>query len=409
MSLTIGQDDVFLSRRTRKPSEKEQQNEVIHRRRTISTGFEQSHGKGSFYKQADGRSFVDDRKTQSFSKDIPMVTKNLMRKVSTLVSFQEDTELQVEKPNQPKKSGLKQLPGFSIILNIIGVIIFQFGNVLVKSVEMDLVLLLLMRDFLITFQTIPFTTYYAEKLPPTKGKKLLLIVHGIIGGLHSLVHYYAVTFLPLGDVMMISAVKPIFITFFSLIFLKEACGFFEIINIFLVMGGIVLVVQPPVIFGDSNQDYTTHMFHTAMVLMASNAIVSFAAIISRQLRDTHWSVLCLSSKVVGTIQLVGICIYMGVYCLPACGLLRFNIIILSLIANITQVFYIICLQNEEAHIIGLSDNASNIIVSQIFQIIFFSQIPKMLKLIGFFLVLSSMILLGAKKIWENKYKVNSKS
>ena len=162
-----------------------------------------------------------------------------------------------------------------------------------------------------------------------------------------MVHYYAVTVLPLGDVMMISVVKPIF--------------------------------------------------------------VSFTTIISRQLRDTHWSVLCLSSKVVGTIQLVVICIYLGVYCLPECGLLRFNIIILSLIANIPQVFYIICLQNEEAHIIGLSDNASNIIVSQIFQIIFFSQIPKMLKLIGFFLVLSSMILLGAKKIWENKYKANTKS
>ena len=99
-----------------------------------------------------------------------------------------------------------------------------------------------------------------------------------------------------------------------------------------------------------------------MISVVKPIFVSFTAIISRQLRDTHWSVLCLSSKFVSTIQLVGICIYLGVYCLPACGLLRFNIIILSLIANITQVFYIICLQNEEAHIIGLSDNASNIIV-----------------------------------------------
>ena len=263
MSLTIGQDDVFLSRRTRKISEKAEESVNLHRRRTISTGFEQSRGQGFVNKQTVGTSFIEDRKTQSFSTDIPLITRNLLRKISTLTSFQEDAEPQTKEPIPVSKLSLKQLPGFSIILNIIGVIIFQFGNVLVKSVEMDLVMLLLMRDVTVTFQTVPFTTYYAESLPPTKGKKLLLIVHGIIGGLHSMAHYYAVTVLPLGDVMMVSAVKPIFITFFSLLFLKESCGLFEILNIFLVMGGIVLVVQPPVLFGDSN-DYTTHMFYTAM-------------------------------------------------------------------------------------------------------------------------------------------------
>ena len=395
MSLTLGQDEIFLSRKTRQTSTSEQQNNVHHgRRRTVSTGFEQSRCKGSF---------ADNRKAHSFSKDIPFVTKNILRKISTLESFQENLENLPEKIPVAKLTWLKQLPGFSIVLNIIGVIIFQFGNVLAKNVEMDLVLMLLMRDILITSQMAPFTIHYGENLPP-KGKKLLLVVHGVIAGLHNLAHFYAVNVLPLGDVMMVSAVKPIFITFFSCVFLKEACRIFEIVNLFLVLGGIVLVVQPPLIFGDSNQEYTTHMFYTAMVLMASNAMVSFTAIISRHLRDTHWSVMCLSSKVISTIQLLGVCIYFGTFCLPECGLIRFNIIILSFIAYITQALYIICLQHEEAHIIGLSDNASNIIVSQIFQIIFFSQIPKTLKVVGFLLVLASMIMLGGKKIWDSKHK-----
>ena len=40
-----------------------------------------------------------------------------------------------------------------------------------------------------------------------------------------------------------------FVTLLSCLFLKEACGLFEIFNLALVIGGIVLVVQPPFIFG----------------------------------------------------------------------------------------------------------------------------------------------------------------
>ena len=98
--------------------------------------------------------------------------------------------------------------------------------------------------------------------------------------------------LPLGDITMIGAVrvspknlahlpqskfrgkkwkwkfftKVIFTTIYSRIFLKEPCGFFELFNMLLVrhkkvfvfsssichfqvLGGILLVVQPPIIFG----------------------------------------------------------------------------------------------------------------------------------------------------------------
>ena len=406
MSLTLGQDEVFLSRRTRLTSEREQEKQSHNRRRTISTGFEQGHQRAG--QKIEGKSFTEDRKTQSFSTDIPMITRNLLRKISTFSSFQEDAEEEnqngqdISTDEHVPKLNIKKLPGFSIVLNIIGVIVFQLGNVLVKRVEVDLIMLLLIRDIFISFELIPFTTYYGEALPPTKFQKMLLIFQGVIGGLNSMAHYYAVTVLPLGDVMMISAVKLVFITFFSCIFLKEACGMFEILNISLTVGGILLVVKPPFIFGDSNQEYTTHMFHTAMILMASNAMVSLTAIISRQLRDTHWSVVCFYTKLVSIIQLLIVSAFLGSYCLPGCGLLRFHMIVLSLIANIAQVFYVICLQNEEAHIIGFSDNASNIIVSQIFQVIFFIQIPKLLTILGFLLVLTSMILIGVKKVLENR-------
>ena len=407
MALTLGQDEIFLSRKTRLTSEASPETEQRRRRRTVSTSFEQSRGKGSFVRPIDGSAFHDTRKTQSFSRDIPLVAKNLLRKESTLSSFpeveeQEDLAIDDTPSAVSRCTWLKQLPGFSIILNIFGVIIFQLGNVVVKTVQMEILQLLLMRDLLVLSQTVPFTIYCSEGLPRTKGQKFLLVFNGLISTLNSLAHYHAVTVLPLGDVMMISAVKPIFITFFSCIFLKEKCGIFEILNILLVMAGIVLVVQPPFLFGYDDQEYSAEMLKAAMILMGSNAMVSLTAIISRHLRDTHWSIVCLSSKAIGCILYLSITVYNSSFCLPDCGLLRFKIIVISLVANVTMVFYVICLQNEEAHIIGLSDNASNIIVSQLFGILFFSQIPKTLKLLGFFLVLLSMLMIGLKKILDNR-------
>ena len=37
--------------------------------------------------------------------------------------------------------------------------------------------------------------------------------------------------------------NQVFVTLLSCIFLKEACGLFEIINLVLVLGGITLVIQ----------------------------------------------------------------------------------------------------------------------------------------------------------------------
>ena len=55
-------------------------------------------------------------------------------------------------------------------------------------------------------------------------------------------------YLPLADVMMISSTRLAVTTVLSCVFLKEACGAVEIINLLLTLSGVFLVVQPPAIF-----------------------------------------------------------------------------------------------------------------------------------------------------------------
>ena len=59
---------------------------------------------------------------------------------------------------------------------------------------------------------------------------------------------------------------------------------------------------------------------------------------------------------------------------------------------------------EEAHVISLVDNATSIVMSVIFQILFFADYPNTLKTIGACLVISSMLIVGGQKFWKQTHK-----
>lgn len=51
---------------------------------------------------------------------------------------------------------------------------------------------------------------------------------------------------------------------------------------------------------------------------------------------------------------------------------------------------------EKAGVIGLVDNAGHLIFSQVFQVIIFNEMPRLLSIVGVFLVLAAVISLGIR-------------
>ena len=96
----------------------------------------------------------------------------------------------------------------------------------------------------------PFTVYGGDS-PFPKGRVTLVVARGLCAGLGLMGHFYAVEYLPISDAPMISSIKPVFSTILACIFLKESCGFLEVLNLLLVVTGIGLVVQPSFIFGET--------------------------------------------------------------------------------------------------------------------------------------------------------------
>ena len=80
--------------------------------------------------------------------------------------------------------------------------------------------------------------------------------------------------LPLADCMMISATAPMFTALYARIFLKEKIAIADILNLIFVFVGIVFIVKPPFIFGDSDTFFQDPEAIYAMVaLIIGSAIL----------------------------------------------------------------------------------------------------------------------------------------
>ena len=60
-------------------------------------------------------------------------------------------------------------------------------------------------------------------------------------------------------------------------------------NLLLTVTGIVLVVQPPFLFGSGSHQYSPHMTWTALGLLGVNIIGGGTTVIIRHMKQVHWA------------------------------------------------------------------------------------------------------------------------
>jgi len=318
-----------------------------------------------------------------------------VKNIKTMTQAKEERNFEKdERANTSRWKRIENLPGLGIGFIFLTVLLYQGMWVITKKMSLHPFVILFLRDVLLTPQYIAPIIYNKQTVLP-KGKVWLLAVRSIIDGVHLIIHLFAVKALPLGDVTMMAAIRVVFTNLFSCIFLKEPCGVFEICNIFLVLGGIVCVVQPPIIFG-GNSEYTDEMLVMAAIYLTSNAVAAICFIIARHLRELHWAVLGIHSRIFNLLELVVALVYTGTFCLPPCGLDRGYIVALAVLGSLGSATLVLALKYEKAGVIGLADNGGHLIASQVLGIIFFNEVPGVLKVVGVLLVLASIASLGVR-------------
>lgn len=86
-------------------------------------------------------------------------------------------------------------------------------------------------------------------ISPWGHNRRLLIARGVVGTMALMCFFYAITVLPLAEVTLLQYLNPVFTSIFALLFIGERIQRSTSVCILLSLIGLVLMVQPPFLFG----------------------------------------------------------------------------------------------------------------------------------------------------------------
>jgi len=226
------------------------------------------------------------------------------------------------------------------------------------------------------------------KIPFFGHNKPMLWFRGFVGVLAMLTTFYSFTTMPLTDATTIQQLRPLFIFFFSGIFLKEKLSLRQLpLFIFAFLGGL-LVIKPGLRID----------ILPAIVALLAAIFMATAHVTLRHLRltDHHLVIINYFAYISSTISLI-LLIIQNSFVLPNLTELLI-LILLGLIAFLTQVTLTKAYQLAPANLISLY-TYSQIIFATILGLMFFKEIPDLLSVCGAsFIILSGYL--------NYKFKIN---
>ena len=207
--------------------------------------------------------------------------------------------------------------------------------------------------------------------------------------------------MPLGDQKILVASRPIFVSVFARIFLKEPCGTFELLNMCLMLAGVVCVMKPPVIFGDvmeNSAQYDDESLMASILVFVATIFAANNSVIIRRMRKDHVASLTATHSMIFIMFSFFIVFTTGRQLnTPS---YEDQLIVLGVAAGnfTTTVLNTLALKLEEANQVSLVDKSGSIIMAFLLQMIYFGNVPGMLTWVGAGLVGLAVILCGIKKI-----------
>ena len=144
----------------------------------------------------------------------------------------------------------------ALLLALSSCCVFTFNNYLVKEQQLDTVDVVLLRSIIqcvVLFAIAkakgnPLWPFRQAKQTPWQARKvqIALITSSITGSIVIFLGYYAVRKIPLGDAIAIIFSSPIFSILFEWLLVRKTQGIFYKLGFSVVLiGGVVLVIQPP--------------------------------------------------------------------------------------------------------------------------------------------------------------------
>ena len=94
----------------------------------------------------------------------------------------------------------------------------------------------------------------------------LHIISGLSGAIAFIASLATVSFMPVPDALCIIFARPVVTILLSAVFLGERLNFFKCFSGFLLLTGVVLVCQPPFLFGQMDSDSRSSLYYVGAYL-----------------------------------------------------------------------------------------------------------------------------------------------
>lgn len=220
--------------------------------------------------------------------------------------------------------------------------------------------------------------------------RLLLFLRGLFGFGALTCFYFSLTRLPLAEATVIQYMNPIFTALLAVVVLREAMRGIEIVSVLVSLCGVVLVAKPAFIFQAAA---TEPLDHVAVAVALLGALLSAAAYVL--VRKAHGAepaiVVVFWFPLVATPLAIPAAVATWIWPTPTEWLFLVGV---GVATQIAQVFMTEGLHRETA---GRATAMSylQIVFAAVLGLIFLSEVPDLLTILGALLIGGGVVLLAA--------------
>lgn len=313
----------------------------------------------------------------------------------------------------------KKIPGLGIIFSVCSGICFAtsaFGSEQMPTVSPVVPIIYWAVVQVIVYSSVCWSQGF--NMLGDKSERVLLVVRSIAGFATIVLLYYSFHFMNFSDVNTIAMSAPIYVAPLAAIFLREPCGIFQAVAIFLTISGLVLIARPSILFGDitgAKFNESQYIIGASMAFVVS-LCVAFTILAIRRIRKTEPFVIIVwfswTCIVLGATLLIILLYATGDVGFPSTASDWWYINLCAICGILAQAFFVWSLRVEEAGLVSLA-RTFEIVMSFMFQIAFMDQPINWTSVVGSFIVTTTVLITCLKKVYDTRSEksdcVSSKS
>lgn len=229
--------------------------------------------------------------------------------------------------------------------------------------------------------------------PP--GCRGIVTIRAIAAAAAGLFHYIALSCLPLGESTVLVSTFPALSSIAAKVFMKESFGLLHIISIISTIAGMILVTGMYQITNATG--YSVIRIFGFVAAFLTVIFTTASILLTRRLKDVHYSVLSFTGGVVAVIEVVIYMLNVGEFNLPYRGLEQFLIICMGFLSYITNLGLIIAMRKMQLGLVTIVRPVSLICFAFTWQIIIFGDEPDIDTILGAVLVCFAVALIAFSK------------